>query len=230
MILFVGGNRSGKSQLAEQWASRLSASGLYIASGVATDSEMAARIAMHRARRGSYWQCIEESLQPEESLKSWLAENGSFSGAILFDSISAWLANLLHAGYDEEKILLKAHKFFKFLKHLTNPVLLVSLECGCGIIPENELARNFIDVLGMVHQEAAKMCKMAAFVVCGLPIWLKGSDTTEMVGKERSLDHNSFAALQPVSVHVCNDHANLRACCRRSGHVHRRNRHRGGCR
>lgn len=176
MILFVGGNRSGKSALAEQWAARLASEGLYIASGVATDNEMAERIAAHQARRGPFWQSLEESIDPEECLKSFLDKNRRFSGAILFDSVSAWLANLLHAGHDPNAMAEKARSFFKYLKCLSNPVLLVSLECGCGIIPVNHMARVFSDLLGLLNQEAANMCDKVAFVACGLPIWLKSAE------------------------------------------------------
>ncbi|MYH56805.1 MAG: bifunctional adenosylcobinamide kinase/adenosylcobinamide-phosphate guanylyltransferase, partial [Boseongicola sp. SB0675_bin_26] len=57
-ILITGGARSGKSRLAEGWATR-DGTAIYIATCRAKDSEMTNRIAEHRARRGPEWNTLE---------------------------------------------------------------------------------------------------------------------------------------------------------------------------
>ena len=58
-ILITGGARSGKSRyaqtLAEQGPFRKR---LFVATGVACDTEMAARIAKHRAQRNGLWSTL----------------------------------------------------------------------------------------------------------------------------------------------------------------------------
>jgi len=73
--LILGGARSGKSSLAEQYAFTSGLEVSYIATAGAGDAEMAARIAMHRARRPSHWRLVEESvaLLPLNSFRCSLA-------------------------------------------------------------------------------------------------------------------------------------------------------------
>ena len=55
-IIFVtGGARSGKSRLAEARAIGFGGPAIYIATAEALDTEMAERIARHRAARGAGW-------------------------------------------------------------------------------------------------------------------------------------------------------------------------------
>ena len=60
IILITGGQRSGKSQYAEQLALSLSETPVYIATAHVWDEEFRQRVAAHQARRGPQWTNIEE--------------------------------------------------------------------------------------------------------------------------------------------------------------------------
>ena len=54
-ILVTGGARSGKSAIAEGRIAAFPGAPIYIATAEVRDDEMAARVALHKARRGSEW-------------------------------------------------------------------------------------------------------------------------------------------------------------------------------
>ena len=84
ITLLLGGARSGKSGLAE----RLLADAelvTVVVSGRATDPDMAARIAAHRARRPSSWATVEAG----EDLPTRLA---MVDGPVLVDSLGTWVS------------------------------------------------------------------------------------------------------------------------------------------
>src|SRR6266571_8739748 len=63
LVLLIGGARSGKSELALRLAREQTAPVVFVATGEARDSEMAARIDEHRRGRPPSWQTIQEPLR-----------------------------------------------------------------------------------------------------------------------------------------------------------------------
>ena len=93
LTLFLGGARSGKSQLAVRLAAESGAPVVFVATGAAGDGEMAERIARHRAERPVAWQTVEEPLRLRIALEE--APGGS---CVVVDCLSLWVANLLETG------------------------------------------------------------------------------------------------------------------------------------
>lgn len=178
LTLVLGGVRSGKSAFAEGLAGGTTGTVLYVATGQATDDEMAERIRRHRVRRPAHWQTVEEPLAPGAAL-SEVMRAGSPCAAVLVDSLDVWLANLLLAhetedlpaiealAVDELDILLAAGR------EAAIPSILVSSEVGLSPVPPNRLGRHFQDLLGAVNQRVAAAADTVYLVVAGLPLKVK---------------------------------------------------------
>jgi adenosylcobinamide kinase/adenosylcobinamide-phosphate guanylyltransferase len=64
-----------------------------------------------------------------------------------------------------------------FLAALEKPpadLIIVTNEVGMGIIPDNEMARQYRDLLGMVNQRVAGVAHEVILMVCGIPVVVKG--------------------------------------------------------
>jgi adenosylcobinamide kinase/adenosylcobinamide-phosphate guanylyltransferase len=162
----LGAARSGKSAHAERLAI---ASGLqrhYVATALAGDDEMAARIAAHKARRGSGWTTHEVMID----LDAVLDLNANPGNVVLVDCLTLWLTNLMADGRD---IDIETEAFLEALGHAGGAVILVANEVGAGIVPANELARRFRDLQGRLNQRVAAAADRVVLVAAGLPLTLK---------------------------------------------------------
>lgn len=168
--LILGGARSGKSALAERLAADSGDAVTYVATAQALDSEMAERIAHHRARRPSAWFDVEEPIHLADALRTHAAPDR----CLLVDCLTLWLSNLLGiddgAHFEGERAAL-----FDVLPTLPGEVVFVSNEVGLGIVPMGELTRRYVDEAGRLHQALAAHCDRVLFVAAGLPLALKGS-------------------------------------------------------
>ncbi|MES1952195.1 adenosylcobinamide kinase/adenosylcobinamide-phosphate guanylyltransferase [Salinisphaera sp. S4-8] len=171
--LVLGGTRSGKSRHAETRALSLDVSRwVYVATALAGDEEMAARIQHHRAQRDARWQTIEAP----QALGACLRRLDAPDRCILVDCLTLWLSNCLgdetHPGcWAEERDALLAAVDASRAR-----LLFVSNEVGSGIVPLGALSRRFADEAGRLHQALAARCDRVTLVVAGLPLTLKEND------------------------------------------------------
>lgn len=165
LTLVLGGQRSGKSAYAE---SLFTSGGVYLATGHASDAEMAERIDAHQERRGEGWVTVEEPLDLVHALRSAAKLHGD--KPVLIDSLGMWVSNMLHQG---KSALVEAEANAKAMRQHPGPVVLVSDEVGLGVIPMNEVARAFVDALGLVNQITAARADRCVLVTAGLPLTLK---------------------------------------------------------
>ena len=166
VTLVLGGARSGKSRHAECLAEARPGDCVYLATAEPLDGEMAARIQEHQARRGARWRTVEEPL----ALSGALREAAASDRVVLVDCLTLWLSNLLGAGRDPA---LETERLTTALTGLAGPVVLVSNEVGQGVVPDNALARAFIDHAGRLHQAVAAAASSVIFMVAGLPLQVK---------------------------------------------------------
>ncbi|MCO7736952.1 bifunctional adenosylcobinamide kinase/adenosylcobinamide-phosphate guanylyltransferase [Brucella intermedia] len=166
-VLVLGGARSGKSSYAEKMAQSSGLQPLYLATGRAFDGEMENRIAIHRDRRGSDWQTVEEPLD----LVGALTLHVAFDRFVLVDCLTLWLTNLMMA---ERDVAAETAGLVAMLPNLAGPVVFVSNEVGFGIVPENRMAREFRDHAGFLHQAVAAVADEVYLIAAGLPLKMKG--------------------------------------------------------
>lgn len=168
--LVLGGARSGKSSHAEGLidaaVGAAEVTPVYLATAEAGDTEMTARIARHRERRGGRWRTVEAPLD----LAAALTEENTRANPVLVDCLTLWLANLMAAGRDPEA---ETEGLVAALDARAAPAVLVSNEVGLGIVPDNALARAFRDAAGRLNQRIAARAQCVIFVAAGLPLVLK---------------------------------------------------------
>lgn len=172
--LILGGARSGKSQFAENLALEIHTKNLqinpaaklyYIATSPHIDAEMNARIEAHKARRTDIWQTIEAPLEIAGSL-----QNMHQDATILIDCLTLWINNLMFENLDLQA---KSDQLLATINNSNAHIILVSNELGMGLVPEAKLSREFRDYQGKLNQLMAQKVDKVAFVVAGLPLWMK---------------------------------------------------------
>ncbi len=151
----------------------------YLATAQALDSEMEERIVRHKTERGPDWDCVEEPLRVAEKME----EAKRRYDVILFDCLTLWVSNLMHSssipsplegeGQGEGGLVDEFDSLISACKTSGSTVIIVSNEVGLGIVPDNQLARQFRDIAGTANQLFAKAADEAFFVVSGIPMRLK---------------------------------------------------------
>ena len=167
LILIGGGARSGKSRHALQIARRCGSRLAFVATATVTDDEYRDRIALHRQERGPEFTTFEEPL----AVSSLIEAQSSGFDAVVVDCLTLWMSNLMYAAsyhIDEE-----CRHLVRAAASAPAPVILVTNEVGCGIVPENALARQFRDRAGKLNQQAAEAAAEVYWMVFGIPLKVK---------------------------------------------------------
>ncbi|MBU8911823.1 MAG: bifunctional adenosylcobinamide kinase/adenosylcobinamide-phosphate guanylyltransferase [Desulfobacterales bacterium] len=166
----IGGCRSGKSFFALDQANRIKGGKKYfIATSVPTDTEMEKRVESHQKERGQDWHTIEEPVMIHEKINQYSTE----ARVLLVDCLTLWVSNLLFHSYDKTRIDEAVKHLENSLEQCECPIFLVSNEVGCGIVPENELARKFRDFAGFVNQRMAKIADTVVMTIAGIDVQIK---------------------------------------------------------
>ena len=167
--LVLGGIKSGKSRLAEQFATDSKLDVFYIATAKADDKEMQARITKHQQQRPTDWQTIESPIE----LATTINALNSNKHCVLVDCLTLWLTNLLMLE-KPEKLQHEIELLLYSLKKFNGELILVSNETSMGIVPLGELTRQFCDQAGLLHQQLAEQADRVILTIAGLPHVLKG--------------------------------------------------------
>ncbi|MFO7886587.1 MAG: bifunctional adenosylcobinamide kinase/adenosylcobinamide-phosphate guanylyltransferase [Desulfobacteraceae bacterium] len=168
--LIIGGCRSGKSRHALDMANQIPGTKkIFIATSVPSDPEMEKRVMKHKQDRGDLWKTAEVPLEIAKAVSRMSKK----ADVILVDCLTLWVSNLLAEGHGEEEIFQACNEFIQVLETALCPVILVSNEVGSGIVPENEIARQFRDITGFVNQQVAASVTSVIWSVAGIPVVIK---------------------------------------------------------
>lgn len=126
----------------------------YIATGLATDDDMARRIAAHRARRPPTWSTVEAG---GGALTASLAAT---AGTVLVDSLGTWVAG--HPGF-----VVDVDALCHALRTRSGDTVVVSDEAGMGVHPSTDAGRRFRDALGEVNRAVAEVSDRVLLAVAG---------------------------------------------------------------
>jgi adenosylcobinamide kinase/adenosylcobinamide-phosphate guanylyltransferase len=165
LTLVLGGARSGKSAYAEGLIRQCAPPWTYLATALAFDDEMRARIDQHRGRRDERWRTAEAPLQLVEAISA-----PELPRPLLIDCLTLWLSNTLLAGAD---LTAASDRLIDALAAANGPMVAVSNEVGLGIVPDTPLGREFRDAQGWLNQRVAAVADRVVLLAAGLPLTLK---------------------------------------------------------
>lgn len=161
-ILYFGGQKSGKSSLAEAKALSLATDKpTYLATYDHTfgDSEMGERIGKHRSSRGENFITLEETRHLAGVMEPY--------HTYLVDCVSMWILNSLE---ESEETLIEE---IEALGAIDANIVFVLNDVGSGVIPNDPISRRYVDLSGTIGQTLARICDEVYEVKLGLEKRLK---------------------------------------------------------
>lgn len=172
--LVLGGTRSGKSVFAEQLLAP-EPNVTYVATGYPpsdADTQWAQRIERHRSRRPAHWH-VRETID----LAAGIADA---QAPVLIDCVNLWLTRVIDeadAWTDPNRARTVTDAAVGTLVHALDaskyPVVLVSNDVSTSLIPSNDAARLFQELLGEVNTRLAAHCDDVTMVIAGQPMAVK---------------------------------------------------------
>lgn len=182
LTLFLGGTRSGKSSLAEEYAiwcleqvSCTKPELLYIATASAYDSSMQNRIERHQKRRPAHWHTAEIERKLAKNIEILLHDAKEKPKVILIDCVTLWISNILFTLGDDVKVenfentcAQEIQELIMLMKKHNNVQwIMVSGETGLGGIGATRLERFFQDGLGLANQLLAEVSRQSFLCIAG---------------------------------------------------------------
>lgn len=165
--LVLGGEKSGKSDLAYGLFQDAPGPGVIMAMGLARDAGFRSQILMHRLRRDPAVPVKEPGLE----LGRALIEARASGLNVLVDSLDFWVFASMEQGEDRTEEL--ADTLAGFSAPGSPECVLVSCEVGLGPIAPTSLVRRFARAQGALNQRLASLAGDVRLVIAGLSISLK---------------------------------------------------------
>ena len=165
IILITGGQRSGKSQHAEQTALRLTDHPVYLATAHIWDEEFRQRVLRHQERRGPQWTNIEE--------EKFLSRHNVTARVVVIDCVTLWLTNFFFEQQNVSKTLETVKEEFDRFTSQDATFIFVTNEIGSGGVSDNVVQRQFTDLEGWMNQYIASKADEVILMISGIPLKVK---------------------------------------------------------
>lgn len=166
IVLVTGGQRSGKSRMAQEMALSMSVNPVYLATSRVWDEAHRKRIERHKADRGSEWINIEE----EKALSRHRLEGKT----IVIDCVTLWATNyFFDLKSDIEKSLAALKTEFDRFTGQDARFIFVTNEIGMGEMSGNEVQRKFADLQGWLNQYISSKADEVYLMVSGIAVKIK---------------------------------------------------------
>jgi nicotinate-nucleotide--dimethylbenzimidazole phosphoribosyltransferase len=159
IVLVIGGTRSGKSEVAEGLAARVADRVTVLipwadaGTDIDADTELAARVATHRARRPAAWTTVECG----DALPAALAATPD---VVVVDSLGTWVARHDAFAVDVDALVTA-------LRRRDAATFVVTEEVGLSVHAPTEAGRGFADAVGLLNRAVADVADTVLLVVAG---------------------------------------------------------------
>jgi adenosylcobinamide kinase/adenosylcobinamide-phosphate guanylyltransferase len=175
-ILLTGGARSGKSQMAQELATKAGGRVLFVATAEAGDDEMQRRIIMHRKLRPKDWQTIEVTTH----IGSEITKNIGDAEMVIVDCVTLLISNILQEFAEntdpavvERAVTAEINELLNCIQRSRADFIIVTNEVGLGIVPGDRVSRLYRDLLGKANQMLAESVDEVYLLVAGIPLQVK---------------------------------------------------------
>lgn len=166
ILLVTGGQRSGKSDFAQNRALEMSKHPVYLATSRIWDEEFRQRVLRHQANRGPEWTNVEE--------EKFLSRHDLAGRVIVIDCVTLWCTNFFFDNNSVVDISLQQIKeeFDAFVRQDAY-FIFVTNELGLGGVSVDDTQRRFTDLQGWVNQYIASKADEVVLMVSGIPVPVK---------------------------------------------------------
>lgn len=166
ILLVTGGQRSGKSDFAQNRALEMSKHPVYLATSRIWDEEFRQRVLRHQANRGPEWMNVEE--------EKFLSRHDLAGRVIVIDCVTLWCTNFFFDNNSVVDISLQQIKeeFDAFVRQDAY-FIFVTNELGLGGVSVDDTQRRFTDLQGWVNQYIASKADEVVLMVSGIPVPVK---------------------------------------------------------
>ena len=166
IILVTGGQRSGKSRYAQEFALKLTETPVYLATSRVWDDEFRERVKRHQQDRGPQLTNLEE----EKAISKCDVQGR----VVVIDCVTLWSTNFFFDNDSNvDKSLQEIKDEFDRFTGQEATFIFVTNEIGMGGVAVDPIQRRFTDLQGWVNQYIGARADEVVLMVSGIAVRIK---------------------------------------------------------
>lgn len=168
IYLITGGERSGKSNYAENLAKKWAEKPMYVATARKWDADFQKRIDRHQKDRDDRWVNVEK--------EKYLSEIDFSEKVAIVDCVTLWLTNFFVDTNNDVSLSLEQAKaeLDAIAQQKNTKIIIVTNEIGMGIHADTPIGRKFTELQGWMNQYIAQKAETVVLMISGIPAIIKG--------------------------------------------------------